>query len=373
MIAFVLYFALAVAAAGCQASSPAPDSRTLEKPAQVTLSAAEVSNLRAKAEAGDAPAQFLLGQIYENGNGVPQNDESAAAWYRKAADQNNAAAQNRLGIMYRLGQGVKQDKAEAVRWYHKSAKLGNPQAMFNLGVSYYNGDGVPSDPDLAYAWFLLAQEAGNPLAKDAVRRSTEETGRLGTPDALQHIGAMYEQGDELPQSYSEAAKWYRKGADGSPKAAVRLASMLIEGKGVTQDYAQALALCEHAAKQRYSAGQYCVGYLSQRGMGTAKNLKQAAMWYEMAGGDGHRQAMMALAEMYWKGDGVSVNRPEAYYYFFRAYQMGTPESQTQAQKVWSEMNKNDMKQLQKKLKTLHFDPKKVFEFVQGQATNDPSR
>lgn len=274
--------------------------------------------------------------------------------------------------MYRLGLGVGQDKEEAVRWYRKAAKLGNPQAMFNLGVSYYNGDGVPSDPNSAYVWFLLAQAAGDPAANEAVKRSAEERGRLGTPDALQQVGAMYEKGDELPQSYSGAAKWYRRAADGSPKAGVKLASMLIEGRGVPQDYGQAMTLCQHAAQQNYSAGQYCLGYLYQRGMGTGKDLKQAAKWYEMASGRGHNQAMMALAEMYWKGDGVSVNRPEAYYYLFLAHEKGTPESQTQAQKVWDEMSKQEMKQLEKKLEALHFDPKKVFAFMQHQTTTDTS-
>jgi len=46
---------------------------------------------------------------------------------------------------------------------------------------------------------------------------------------LQQVGAMYETGDELPQSYS-GGKWYRRAADGSPKAGVKLASMLIEGR-----------------------------------------------------------------------------------------------------------------------------------------------
>jgi hypothetical protein len=39
---------------------------------------------------------------------------------RKAADQGNVAAQFNLGLMYNQGQGITRDYAEAVRWYRKA-------------------------------------------------------------------------------------------------------------------------------------------------------------------------------------------------------------------------------------------------------------
>ena len=52
---------------------------------------------RALAEQGDASAQFNLGLMYDNGNGVPEDDRQAVFWYRKAAEQGVAGAQNNLG------------------------------------------------------------------------------------------------------------------------------------------------------------------------------------------------------------------------------------------------------------------------------------
>ena len=40
---------------------------------------------------------------------MPQDYAQAAAWYRKAADQGYAGAQYNLGVMYANGQGVPQD------------------------------------------------------------------------------------------------------------------------------------------------------------------------------------------------------------------------------------------------------------------------
>ena len=79
---------------------------------------------RARAEAGDAEAQFNLGVMYAFGRGVTQDYAQAVSWFRKAADQGYAEAQYNLGFRYAIGQGVPQDDAEAVRWYRLAADQG---------------------------------------------------------------------------------------------------------------------------------------------------------------------------------------------------------------------------------------------------------
>ncbi len=73
---------------------------------------------------GHAEAQYLLGALYYNGQGVPQDYAQAAQWYRKAAGQDNADAQSILGFLYDNGQGVPQDYAQAAEWYRKAAEPG---------------------------------------------------------------------------------------------------------------------------------------------------------------------------------------------------------------------------------------------------------
>ena len=99
----------------------------------------------ASAEQGDAGAQYNLGVMYRDGEGVPQDDGEAVAWFRKAAEQGHAQAQFTLGLMYATGDGVPQDFAEAVTWYRKVAAQGYDGAQHNLGVMYESGEGVPQD------------------------------------------------------------------------------------------------------------------------------------------------------------------------------------------------------------------------------------
>ena len=59
----------------------------------------------------------------------------------QAAEQGDAQAQNKLGEMYDNGLGVRQDDAEAVRWYRQAAEQGHAVAQKNLGEMYDNGRG----------------------------------------------------------------------------------------------------------------------------------------------------------------------------------------------------------------------------------------
>ena len=76
----------------------------------------DVNELRARAQQGDAAAQFNLGLSYATGTGAPQDSTEAARWFGRAADQGDAAAQQNLGAMYANGEGVPQDFVAAHMW-----------------------------------------------------------------------------------------------------------------------------------------------------------------------------------------------------------------------------------------------------------------
>jgi hypothetical protein len=98
---------------------------------------------------------------------VPQNLGEAAKWYRLAADQGHVRAEFNLGVMYAEGQGVPQDYAEAVRWYRLAADQGLASAQANLGLMYAKGQGVPRNYVFAHMWISLSVARGQEhAAKD---------------------------------------------------------------------------------------------------------------------------------------------------------------------------------------------------------------
>ena len=145
--------------------------------------------MKSKADAEDAEAQFNLGRAYANGWGVDQNDAEAVKWYSRAADNRNAKAQFNLGNWYAKGRGVPQDDAEAVKWYSRAAEQGLATAQNTLGVKYANGRGVEQDNVEAVKLYRHAAEQGFALAQA-------------------NLGAAYHNGKGVAQNYREAYIWH---------------------------------------------------------------------------------------------------------------------------------------------------------------------
>jgi len=87
-----------------------------------------ISQLRAKAERGDAEAQVNLAARYANGVGVERDDAQAAAWFRKAAEQGEAQAQFNMGVLCASGRGVPKDASQAAGWFERAAAQGHQGA-----------------------------------------------------------------------------------------------------------------------------------------------------------------------------------------------------------------------------------------------------
>ena len=93
--------------------------------------ATALSLLRPLAAQGNATAQFVLGMMYNYGQGVVQDYKEAMKWSRLAAAQGDVDAQYMLGEMYDLGQGVVQNNVRAHMWFMLSVANGATYASKN--------------------------------------------------------------------------------------------------------------------------------------------------------------------------------------------------------------------------------------------------
>lgn len=331
------------------------NARILESQAQ--SSAQDISQLQSQAKSGDPVAQLKLARAYGRGDGVAQNEEVAAQWYRKAADQGNAEAQDSMGQIYLIGQGVEQNKQQAIAWFRKSAGQGNSSAMFHLGAAYYNGDGVDIDDSLSYAWFMLAKEAGSPRAAEAIQRAESELKPSRIIRGYKKIAEMYEKGGSLPENQAEAARWWLRAAkEGDDDAQVAIATKLLNGQGVTQDFEQGRYWCHEAAKQNDASGGYCMGYMYQHGLGATSDLKQARKWYEGAAKGGHRRAIKALALMKEDGEGGKVDRPAACLLYARLASLGDQDALRSLARLKKEVGEKEWRKLEQQMSRMRIDP-----------------
>ena len=183
------------------------------------------------AQNNDRDAQYLLGQIYENGWNGPKSDEQAFAWYRKAAEQGVAEAALAVGYFYLSGKGVAASDTEAVFWFRSAAEKGLAKAQKNLGDLYYQGKGVQrADRREAFEWYKRAAAHNDVLAEYAV-------------------GGYYEDGrPPVAQDYQQAADWYRKAAaQGNAPAQAALAR--VQSKDAAKQEQAKNAAKQEPAKQ----------------------------------------------------------------------------------------------------------------------------
>jgi len=299
---------------------------------------------RKAAEQGDASAQFNLGSLYRQGRGVPQDYAQATAWYRRAAEQGLARAQYNLGVAYDNGQGVTQDYAQAATWWHKAAEQGAANAQYNLGLLYDNGQGVTQDYAQAATWYRKAAEQGvanaqynlalfcdqgqgvpQDYAQAAVwyRKAAEQ----GLANAQNNLGLLYHQGQGMPQDYAQAAAWFRKAAEqGLANAQFNLGSLYHQGQGVAQDYAQAAAWYRKAVEQGFANAQNNLGSLYRHGQGVPQDYAQAAAWYRRAAEQGLATAQSNLGDMYYLGQGVGQDDAEAVAWYRKAADNGSTKA-----------------------------------------------
>lgn len=148
-----------------------------------------VEDLEGLAERGHAVAQYSYGVylVY-----VLDNREEAFKWYVKAAVQDNLDALLAVALSFELGLGVEQNYEQARLYYELAEEKGSPLAALSLGDMYKTGEGVKENLNLAFAYYLLAVEY------DKKEFSLFGCGR----EALSHLSSYSEAG------YAEASYYY---------------------------------------------------------------------------------------------------------------------------------------------------------------------
>ena len=143
-----------------------------------------------KAQAGNAEAQFDVGNMFEKGNGVARDETKAFEWYLKAAKQNHDKAAFEVGFAYLRGVGISKNYDKALKWLSSSAEYNNVRAYYFLGTMYEKGKGVSVNLDKALRWYTRASKGGYAVAEERV---IEVTAKVKRADARQQAKVINEQ------------------------------------------------------------------------------------------------------------------------------------------------------------------------------------
>ncbi|MCW5715182.1 MAG: sel1 repeat family protein [Bauldia sp.] len=130
------------------------------------------------ADQGYVRAQWMLGHLYAEGQGVPQDDRHAFNIFTEIVDayaRENprgpdaafiADAFVALGHYYRGGAVAPTDYERARQLYlHAATYFASPAAQYELAIMFYYGEISGADPVQAVRWARLAAENGSPQAQ----------------------------------------------------------------------------------------------------------------------------------------------------------------------------------------------------------------
>ncbi len=142
-------------------------------------------------------------------------------------------------------------------------------------------------PAIAGVWedVIAADERGDYAGEIPLLKPLADQGNA---DAQAILGFMYYTGKGVPQNYVQAVKWYRLAADqGYARAQTNLGFMYDSGQGVPRDYVQAVKWYRLAADQGNARAQTNLGVMYRNGQGVPRDYVLAYMWSNLgaAGGD----------------------------------------------------------------------------------------
>ncbi len=187
--------------------------------------------------------------------------DQAFSEFSYLADEGDATAYYYLGKMYAQGLGVEKDEQRAVEYYQKAEKAYNIDAAYEL------------------AEMLLAEAKDkNDERFQTGLKYLKRAAYAGQANALNQLGEMYEQGNNVTKDYKSAFGFYLMGAlKGDAKSQFNVARLYFAGKGAPQDYENGLKWMSRAARQGYVLAQkeLALGRISEPAI---RNLPEAYAW-----------------------------------------------------------------------------------------------
>jgi len=222
-------------------------------------------------EKNDPKAMTLLGELYADGLGVPNDDKKANDWYKLAAARGDREAIFALAMFRLTGRAGPADRNEGAKLLAEAAKLGHAIAAYDLALLYLEGQLLPQDFTRAAELMKMASNAGNPQAQYALATFYKE-GRGVKMDAL-----------EATRLLAAAA---RSGyTDAEVEYAITLFNGIVMKNGtvvVKKDQRAAGELLLKAAKKNSAPAQSRLALMYATGQGIKADPVQAARWHMIA-------------------------------------------------------------------------------------------
>lgn len=295
------------------------------------LGAAEsLSDLRARAERGDAAARYdFARRVFEQGEGKNADREVAVPWLEAAVDQGHAPSLELAATLRLIEESDYADFARGVDLVRRAelANPASPRVKALRGLMHHQGRGRDYNPELGLTLIAEAVATGDLVAKELQRLA--QSGK-SLADALAYdsppppLLREAENGDaeaqlKIAQLYlrchilhrekrNPGLDWRERAAEsGSAAAQTAVGEALRSGTGYPKDPVRALRWLMRAAAQKHPRAAYVAGLMHRDGEGTTKNEAEAVRLLELAIEQGSQDAETPLGIMLVEGRGTAAD------------------------------------------------------------------
>lgn len=187
--------------------------------------------MKKAADAGDVPALFQLGAMYENGKCTPKSISQAVSYYEKAAKKDHQAAVEKLDKI-----SLKHSR----QWHEYAAKNGRYKSTMLLAKAYAAGlDSLPKKKDDALRYFRMAYEQdAEKTIKAVMKLPLDQTAafmeylaeKKKDRQAMMTLANAYENGKGVEADEDRSNKYYMMAAAAGDDEA----KSIVEARGLNK-------------------------------------------------------------------------------------------------------------------------------------------
>lgn len=252
-----------------------------------------ISDLQVAASAGDAYAQFELGELHRQAPDGKRDYQEAVKWHWEAARQGNS--DSRLILIEMLPNCFMKESIirDVRRWGLQLAEQGNVRAQYAMAFA---SEEEPMNYFYTHHYLHWMHQAAN----------------QDYPKAIFLLGIYHEFVGGPERDESKSFELYRKAAEiGFAPAMECLGVLYAEGRGTRQDDDEAIKWLQRAISHgRSREASLAIGIIHER-KATPESLRNAANYYRQAFEAHNELALFHPGQIHEHGRGGPVNYPEA--------------------------------------------------------------
>ena len=276
-------------------------------------------------------AEQQLASFYHQGLHVPQDNNKAIYYFKRAANDDHCESYRIIASIYRENtSNFKANYEESVKYYRKAMLLGDAQSareiarMIEVGFVYdkdesraleYYKNAYDIDPLSCYNCEELGRRYYLGIGTEPDQKESDKyyEGMRASLKGLFRYGIELELGLNTDRSFKKAIECYEEcTSKGLYLGYVRLGEMYSRGgDGITKDEEKAFDYFQRAADHSIPLGFVRLGDCYKNGIGVESDTEEAIAWYNKAANRNYHEGFYKLALCYSRGIGVHKDKYEA--------------------------------------------------------------